>query len=239
MQRYFVNKKDIKENQVFVYDNDAHHIKDVMRFKVGDQVMVNTYEGNLYLTEVSNFGKKEVVLNLIKQIPSDYQPLNLDMGISLIKKDKFELIIQKLTELGINRIYPLNTDYSIIKIDDFSKKKTRFLSIAKEASEQSERTCVPEITDQLEIFNLDVSNYDYCFFGYARETENLLPEKISKIESTDKVLFLIGPEGGFSEKEITWLKNNNFTSVSFGKSILRSETAAIFVASVFKFLWSK
>lgn len=239
MQRYFVDKNNIKNNQVLLDEFETHHIKNVMRFKLGDQVIINTYEGEVFLTKIQEFSKKSVLLEIISKLVNDFEPLNLDIGVSLIKKDKLELVIQKLTELGVRKMLPLKTDYSIIKVDDFEKKKNRFMTISKEAAEQSERTNLLEIGDFIELDALDTSDYDYCFFGYAREEKNLIREVLKNLKISDKVLFLIGPEGGFSQKEIEWLKANKFISVSFGQSVLRAETAAIFVASVFKYLWGE
>ncbi len=239
MQRYFIDKKNIINNQVVLDETELHHIKNVMRYKQGDQVIINTYEGEVFLAEIRVIDKKAVVLEVVNQIQNDFKPLPLDMGISLIKKDKLELVIQKLTELGVKKMIPLNTDYSIIKIDDFSKKKNRFLTISKEAAEQSERTSLLEISDFVDLKALDTSSYDYCFFGYAREESNYISDMLRTVKVNDKVLFLIGPEGGFSQKEVEWLKANRFTSVSFGQTILRAETAAIFVASVFRYIWSE
>jgi 16S rRNA (uracil1498-N3)-methyltransferase len=236
MQRYFVKANQINNNLITIIDKDAHHIKDVMRFKHRDLVIVNTEDGDLYQAKIIEFTKKEVILEITSKMDNDYKPLNLVLGISLIKKDNFELILQKTTELGIRKIIPLKTERSIIKIDDFDKKKLRYQTIVKEASEQSERTILPIIADETEITNIDLSEYDYKFICFARENSNLINNELKSYQPNKKALVLIGPEGGFSPSEITKYLKLGFTTVSLGKTILRAETAAIYVTSLFRYL---
>ncbi|MFA7075113.1 MAG: RsmE family RNA methyltransferase, partial [Candidatus Izemoplasmatales bacterium] len=86
MQRYFIDKNDINEFKITITNQDVHHMKDVMRFKVNDKVIINTYDGLVYLANITTIDKKSVSLELIEEIESKYQPLPLDLGVSLIKK---------------------------------------------------------------------------------------------------------------------------------------------------------
>jgi len=237
MQRYFIDKDLIKNEELILTESEAHHIKDVMRYKKSDKIIINTFKGKVFLAEIKDFIKKEVLVEIIEEIKSDYKPLNLDLGISLIKKDNFELILQKTTEIGIKKIIPLKTERSIIKIDDFSKKKQRYETIIKEASEQSERTILPIIDDYSDISSLDLSVYNHKFVCYAREDSLTFNEALKLVKPEENVLVLIGPEGGFSQTELKDLTEKGFISLSLGKTILRAETAAIYVASIFRFLW--
>ncbi len=235
MQRYFLDDYLISVNSGIIENDDFHHIKNVMRFSIGEKILINTYSGKLFLSEITSYNKKSVEFKIIEELKTDYQPSNLDIGLSLIKKDNFEIAIKKITELNISGIIPLKTERSIIKIDDFDKRKDRIKAICKEASEQSERLLLPLIYD---IHSLqDVVNLDYelKLFAYAREKDNHIKTVIEKIKTNKKVLCLIGPEGGFSKNEYDFLVKNNFLPVSLGKTILRVETAAIFVAAVFNY----
>ena len=109
MQRYFIEKNSIINNEVTISSPDSHHIKDVMRFNLDDELLLNTDDGQVFLAQIKAFNKKDVVLQVIKEFPSNYQPLNLTVALSLIKKDNFELAIQKMTELGVQQIIPLKT----------------------------------------------------------------------------------------------------------------------------------
>ena len=235
MQRYFINKENIKNDQIIISGQDAHHIKSVMRMTIDEQVIINTPEGDLYLASISQINKNDVYLQIIKRLENTFKPFNLTLGVSMIKKDNFELILQKVTELGVKAILPLTTERSIIKIDDFSKKLNRYETIIKEASEQSERTILPKIYDLTALDDLDLTTYDKLILCYAREDEEPFSKMLEEINPLDNVLTLVGPEGGFSAKEVQKLKNKGFITVSLGKTILRAETAAIYVTSIMKF----
>jgi 16S rRNA (uracil1498-N3)-methyltransferase len=236
MQRYFIDQNQINGQTVIIDNSDVHHIKDVMRFKVTDNIIVNTYEGSVFETEIEKIEKNRVVLRIVKSLVNDYQSLPLDLGVSLIKKDRFELILEKATELGVRKIIPLKTDRSIIKINDLEKKHERFMTIVKEASEQSERTVLPIISDFTDLKSLELDKYDYKLFCYARENNLNIKEELIALKRNHNILILIGPEGDFSQTEISYLLENGFRSVSLGKTILRSETAAIYVVSLIRFL---
>lgn len=234
MQRYFINKDNILNNQVKISGNDFHHIKNVMRMNVGEIVVLNTFDGLVYEALLIESNKNDVVFEIKKELKNTYKPYNLTLGLSMIKKDNFELVLQKATELGVEAILPLITERSIIKIDDFSKKISRYETIIKEASEQSERTVLPIIHDLTSLNAIDLQPYNKLILCYAREKSYKLTELIMEIEPTDKVLALIGPEGGFTQKEIDLLISKGFVSVSLGQTILRAETAAMYIASILK-----
>jgi 16S rRNA (uracil1498-N3)-methyltransferase len=238
MQRYFIKEEQIEDNLIKIKDSDFHHIKNVMRFKVGTELITTTFKGISFLTEISHFEKNSVFLKIIKELETTNNTINVTLAQSLIKKDKFELVLQKATELGVKEIIPLQTKNSIIKIDDFQKKKIRYETIVKEASEQSERNVMPKINDLLDIKSLPYDNYDFVFTAFARKNSESLLEEIKDIDSSKSVLVLIGPEGGFDKAEIEYLQSKS-TLVSLGKTILRSETAAIYFLSALRLIWEK
>ncbi len=236
MQRYFIKEEQIKDNSITISDSDFHHIKNVMRFKVGSELVVITYTGKSYLTVLSCFEKNSVILNIKEALKTINNTLNVTLAQALIKRDKFELVLQKTTELGVKEIIPLKTKNSIIKIDNFDKKKLRYETIVKEASEQSERNKVPKIHDLLDIKSLPYENYDYVFTAYARKNSKSLLGEIRTIDSSKSVLVLIGPEGGFDKAEIEYLESRS-KIISLGNTILRSETAAIYFLSAIRLIW--
>lgn len=236
MQRYFINKNQIDDQRVIIRGDDYHHMSHVMRFKPNDQVIVNTYDGQVYLCEIHHFTHDEVILHIIKKECDHPIPYHLTLGLSLTKRDAFELALKKATELGVEGFIPLETERSIIKIKDYDKKRNRFISICKESSEQSERTTIPYIGDLSTINQLNLDKYDHLFFAYAREKDGSFKEKLMNISTSDSTLILIGPEGGFSNAEVKNLQDKGFQSISLGQTILRAETAAIYLASVYQFM---
>jgi len=237
MQRYFVEDNNIKDGLVKISNSDFHHIKNVMRLKIDDKIIVTNFSGKVFLTRISEYNKNVVVLEIIKEENPVPNTFNLSIAQTLIKRDNFELVLQKVTELGISDIYPIKTSRSIIKIDNFEKKLIRYNTIVKEASEQSERTILPIIHDLCPIKDLPYKKYDLVLVAHARETDNnSLSSVINGIDKTKKVLVLVGPEGGFTKEELAYLADKAIF-VSLGKTILRSETAAIYIASSFRYAW--
>lgn len=232
MQRYFA--KDYKE-KLILNDSDIHHIRNVMRMKIGDLIEV-IYDSKLYICKLNSL---EPLLLDIENIIEDENKLSLDItiAVALVKEQKMDLILQKLTELGVNTIIPVSMERSIVKLDDlrFAKKKIRWQTICKEASEQSKRTNIPIITDIMTVKELTNLDADFKLVASTQEKGKMLNCYLQNMNNYAKIIIVIGPEGGISTKEEKFLNDNGFESVSFGKFIFRVETAAIYVASVFNF----
>ncbi|XMB72573.1 RsmE family RNA methyltransferase [Mycoplasmatota bacterium WC30] len=237
MQRYFVEDNNINDGLVVISNSDFHHIKNVMRLKINENIIVTSFSGKVFLTRISEYRKNKVILEIVRQEVQNPNTFNLSIAQTLIKRDNFELVLQKITELGISDIYPIKASRSIIKIDNFEKKLVRYNSIIKEASEQSERTKLPLIHDLSTVKDLPYSDFDVVLVAHARESNNnKLSNVLNEIDKTKNVLVLVGPEGGFTKEELTYLADKA-RFVSLGKTILRSETAAIYIASAFRFAW--
>lgn len=232
MQRYFAKGYNDK---LILQDSDLHHIKKVMRMKVGDKIEV-IYDSKIHLCEITN---NEPLEFTIEKIIEEENKLSMDItiAIGLVKEQKMDLILQKLTELGVNTIIPLNMERSIVKLEKerFKKKKERWENICKEASEQSHRTSIPVITDIMNIKDLIKIDADLKLVASTKEKNNLLNNYLQNDKECAKIIMVIGPEGGISDREEAFLNDNNYTSVSFGNLIFRVETAAIYAASVFNY----
>jgi len=236
MQRYFA--KDYKD-KLILEDSDIHHIKNVMRMKIGESIEV-VYDNKLYICKLDSIEP----LNLsVISVNDEENKLNLDVtiAVALVKEQKMDLILQKLTELGVNTIIPVSMERSIVKLDDskFNKKKVRWEAICKEASEQSKRTNIPVIHNVMTIKELAKMEADYKLVASTKEKVKMLNCYLQNMNSYAKIILVIGPEGGISEREETILNENGFDSVSFGNLIFRVETAAIYAASIFNFCSNK
>lgn len=232
MQRYFA--KEYKD-RLLLEDSDIHHIKNVMRMKIGDLIEV-VYDNKLYICRLDSI---EPNILSIDKICDEENKLNLDVtiAIALVKEQKMDLILQKLTELGVNRIIPVSMERSIVKLDNdkFKKKKTRWEAICKEASEQSKRTNIPVIEDIKSIKELSKMEADYRLVASTKEEGVMLNKCLQNMNNYAKIIMVVGPEGGISEREESILNENGFESVSFGNLIFRVETAAIYAGCVFNF----
>lgn len=230
MQRYFA--KDKIDNQLLLLDSDIYHIKKVMRMNKNDNIEV-VYDSVVYLCRITDINSFSIEIE--KELSENNEmSIDITIAIGLVKEQKFDLILQKLTELGVKRIIPLKMERSIVKLDDskYQKKKERWNSICKEASEQSCRNIIPEITNQMTIDELIKEEFDYKYVCSTREENNLIVNYLQKNLKCAKIVFVIGPEGGISALEEDKLNNSGYTSVSLGKRILRVETAAIYISSI-------
>ena len=237
MQRYFIKDDCFKDDLVIISGNDFHHIKHVMRLKVGDEIIVNSFTGNVFKATITSFDKHELTARINSKLEQEKSFINITLAQSLIKKDHFELVLQKATELGARAIIPLEAKRSIVKINDADKKKERFKMILKEASEQSERVYMPILRDISDVYHLPFQEFDHVIVAYAREDRNLtLSNVIEKTSKDQNILILVGPEGGFTIEELDFLKEKAHF-VSLGNTILRSETAAIYMLSAFRYAW--
>lgn len=231
MQRYFA--KDKINNKIILLDSDMHHITKVMRMNIGDEIEV-IYDKKLYLCKIiNNYG-----IETVKELEEDNE-LNIDItiAIGMVKEQKFDLILQKLTELGVKKIIPLAMERSIVKLDGskINKKLDRWNMICKEASEQSKRNIVPKVKEPMTLKELVKLDYDTKLICSVKQKENFINYYLQQEEKCAKMLVVIGPEGGISDKEEQFLNDNNFISVSLGNRVLRVETAAIYVASIINY----
>lgn len=234
MQRYFIKNKDM-----LLEGTDIRHIKKVMRMNINDKIEV-VYNNKLHICEITSL--EPFNIKVIEELDEDKKTkIELTVAVALVKEQKMDLILQKLTELGVSRIIPVSMERSIVKLDKerFNKKKVRWESICKEASEQSKRTNIPIIEDIKSIKDLTKEDADLKLVASTKEKEKLLNYYLQSIEDCAKIIMVIGPEGGISDKEEDILVSNGYNRVSFGNLIFRVETATIYVASIINYISSR
>ena len=219
MQQYFVNEI-LEENKTISLNEDiVFHLSKVLRNTETNFRLVDK-NNTVFIAELVN-GKA----NIIKKLDENNElSINITALISTIKQDKFEIILQKLTELGVNKIVPVKTAYSQ---DLFlnEKKILRFNKIIQEAAEQCHRNVIPELCGLIDLKDADKYISELNIVPYEKETNS----NINLVSNS--ITFIIGPEGGFKKEEIDLLLSLGFETISLGKRILRAETAAINIAS--------
>ena len=228
MQRYFASNK--KDNIFILNDSDLYHIRVVMRMKENEHVEV-VYNEHVYLCCI-HYVNNDVNIETIEEIKTD---LNKEPYVVLImpflKEAKMDLILQKATELGVNEILLTDFERSIVKIDEKKKeaKLIRWSRIMKEASEQSMRVNIPNISivNKKDVFTLD----GLKIICSTEEKKNNIKNVLKKHHNYAKILIVIGPEGGISLKEEEEYANNGFIKTTLGNQILRVETVPLFVLS--------
>ena len=233
MQRYFVKEKN--NDNFILEETDIHHIKKVMRYKNNDKIEI-VHDSKVYLCNIDDINS--LTLSIIDNYNEDRESnVKLTVAVSLVQEQKFDLILQKLTELGVNCIIPIKTERSIVKLDKVkeTKKKIRWQSICKEASEQSHRVSIPEVTNIMTMQELVKNKKELNLICSLNDTTKPLEYYLT--DNIKDILFVIGPEGGFSPKEEKFLIENDYLSTSLGKRVLRVETAAIYVASIINYIY--
>ena len=231
MLTVIAEKENIDENnrKILINDkSDCNHIQNVYRLNAGNELRIidGEYE---YLTEIIQISKKEVFVKILEKKEDSYSlNVNIDVAMGILKNDKMNLAIQKLTEIGVNRIIPLKTERVVVKINE---KKEKWDVVVREALKQCRGIKFTEITPVKKLAEIDYSKYDKIIFAYENSGESKSLSEI--IEKGDKdILYIIGPEGGITQEEVDFLKNNKAMEISLGKRILRAETAAIVVCGI-------
>lgn len=239
MQHYFVNTKI---DNYFLFDKETnHHLNNVMRIKNKEE-LICVYEEVFYLCEieVNNKELKAIIkekLNINNELNTH---INLIYGIP--KGEKLDLVLQKATELGVKEITLFNSERSIVKFDEskINTKMERFNKIVKGASEQSKRSIIPTINKPININEIPLNDINIIAFEEEScNNQSTLFNILNKNLNNLKINVVIGPEGGFSNKEVDYLVKKGYVRVSLGKRILRSETACLDIISKIAFMSEK
>ncbi|SDB98115.1 16S rRNA (uracil1498-N3)-methyltransferase [Pelagirhabdus alkalitolerans] len=244
MQRYFIDPTSWNEDTVVISGNDAHHIKNVMRMSEGESVICVNVKAQVTAECCITNIKDDVTLTVLNyQNEAVELPVHVTIAQGLPKGEKLESIVQKSTELGVDRIVPFEADRSIVKWDYKKKKKKqdRLVKISKEAAEQSHRSYLPTISPVTSFSDVlaILDDYDHVLVAHEDTTRQIEAKRLSYYFSLfkpdDKIMCVIGPEGGISEGEIEALQEAKVKPIRLGRRILRTETAALYFLSALSY----
>jgi 16S rRNA (uracil1498-N3)-methyltransferase len=230
MHKFFVQREFITEDTAIIEGDDVKHIYKVLRIETGDKVSINDCQGNEYLGDINEINKKQVIVNLLEKLPiNNESPVNVHLYQGLPKSTKMDLIVQKATELGVKEITPVVTERVVVKseLSEF-KKVDRWNRIALEACKQSKRSLLPVINTPIEFDELinNLTDMDLIVVPYENEDGYGIKNIVSDLNKNIKnIAVVIGPEGGFEDREIEILRSINAHIVTLGPRILRTETA--------------
>ncbi|MBN2245244.1 MAG: 16S rRNA (uracil(1498)-N(3))-methyltransferase [Candidatus Aminicenantes bacterium] len=244
--RFFVEKKIIPSRRAVLEGEEHNHLSRVIRKKPGDAVFLFDSTGTTYLAKIESISRDRTELSLIKKVSSKEAGTEIVLGQAMLKLKKMEFILQKTTELGISTFIPIRSERTIMKIKDgWDQKLLRWKKICLSAAKQSGRSTlvkiVPPVSLEEVIVNFDSANK----IVLSEKAEKSLKEIIlfplltvdDDMEIPPSTIILIGPEGGWTDKEEEYIVKNGFTRVSLGDQVLRSETAAISAVSAFSLFW--
>ena len=237
MHRFFVNVSDISAHRVIISDSRVHQIRDVLRMKTGDEIIVLDNTGFEYRTRLLNISQKEAVGEIISKKPCETEPrTQITLYQSLLVREKFEFVLQKCTEIGVTQFVPVITERSIVrKAEKITEQKlTRFESIIAEAAEQSARGKIPILKNPVDLSGAvsELDDYDICLVGSTRNCDSLKKILQECKSQAERIALFIGPEGGFSNRELELFDSMTAKSFSLGNRILRTETAAVAAAAI-------
>ena len=245
MPKVFTARENIKDTTLIIDSEDANHLKRVLRINVGDVITVCDGAGIDYTVKVSEIGKNEIECDIIDRKKSDTEPnINITLYQGLPKAAKMDYIIQKNTELGISKIVPAKLARCVVKLENKAaedKKCERWQKIAIASAKQSGRGIVPVIDNPMTVDEIieDVKDYDLVFVPYECEDQSRLKTIVESVPDAKDIAFIIGPEGGFDISEIEKFKAAGIKTVTLGKRILRTETAAESVVSMLMYAYDE
>jgi 16S rRNA (uracil1498-N3)-methyltransferase len=228
---------NFEEKTVALAAEEARHLRDVLRLKNGDEVYVFDGAGREFRCTVLNTRRDTAELRIEAEVEpaKPESQLQLDLCVALLKGEKFDLVVQKTTELGVHRIVPLLTRYADIHLRDEAdagKRIARWQRIALESSKQSGRAFIPEISAPVSFDSL----LD-CVDGVCVMFSERGGGALGGLPQAQNVTALIGSEGGWSDEEIEQARAHNFHVITLGGRVLRAETAAITVTALLQHLF--
>jgi 16S rRNA (uracil1498-N3)-methyltransferase len=256
MPRIYIPDISAKENRISITGDNTRYLVSVLRCKKGDELIIFDGKGNCLKTSILKADRKEVIVDVLEKFTCHTEsPVNITLMQGLLKGQKMDMVIQKTTELGVKEIIPVITERSQAKE---TRKVSRWRKIAEEASRQSGRTFIPTIHEPLsfeDCLSSLVTRYQLPFLNglifyeddglKISEAISLLVTRHSSLNPPTPPLekggkggffVIIGPEGGFTKKEVTFAEGKGFIVTSLGKRILRAETAAISAIALVQFL---
>lgn len=242
MKRFFAEHISDKEKIALLTGKELHHLKDVLRLKKGDKVIIFDGKGREFIGSLKTVNSNGAHIAIEKQLDvSRESRFRIILAQGLARTEKMDIIIQKATELGVSEIIPFTVSRVVSRLnsEQAAKKIQRWQRIAIEAAKQCRRDVVPQIEEMATLAEV-LSKYSHSMERYIkiipweRENRNNLKD-ILKPEGFSGCIVLIGPEGGFEELEVALAEKAGFLPVTFGPRILRTETAAISIVAIIQY----
>ena len=233
MPHFFINSKNVIDNRIVISDKENYnHLAKSLRIKKGEKLLLIDENQIQYETVVENITNKEITVYVENSYES-FRKLDfrLYLGQSPLRSNAQSVIIEKATELGADGIYPVITDNCALNKSVIEKKIDKWQRIMYEASKQCERAYTPKCFEVTTLENLiNLKNNGYKIIAFCERLSKLtLHEYCNEdpVKKDDKIIIIIGPEGGFSDREFELFKKNDVPMLTLGNLILKAETAVI------------
>jgi len=230
----FVKPEALRENVVTLSTAESHHLARVLRVEAGQELTLFDGVGTRAKGVVDTITKKEVAVRVTECETIAPPAVEITLIQAVCKPDRFEMILQKATELGVRTIQPVITQNASLPEGKIKKMIDRGEAIIRNAAQQCGTAWLPVFQGLEKISSIfpSIGNFDAVFIGSLHPDAKPFKESFQGLENIRRVALLIGPEGDFTEEEVNAAVDAGAIPVTFGKQILRTETAAIFGLSV-------
>ena len=231
MPHFFVDSRNRVNNIITINDVENYrHIARALRARAGENLLLIDESQIQYETVIKEISSNEIVCEIINSYPSK-RDLEFDLYLAQrpLRSDAQLTIMEKATELGVRGVYPIITDNCVLNKSVLEKKHEKWQKVMYEASKQCERAKVPTCFEPTTLENVLEKDFDKVLVLAERSTEISFKEYLRRnpIKKDEKVLVIIGPEGGFSQKEFDYFRAKSLPLISLGDLILKAETAVI------------
>jgi len=241
MPTYFITSPQIQGESIHIVGPLLKHLKDALRVKRGEPLIFVDEQRQRYLTQVDRVSRQLLVARITERLePAPPPSLHLTLAQGIIKGKKMDWIVQKATEIGVNQITPLLTSRTVVRLESLRarRQQERWQAIAREAAQQSGRDEAPRVQPVCSFSDfIRSTDHPLRLILWEGETGQSLKNELSSQKDLKSVTMLIGPEGGFSQKEVEEAKGQGFRRIHLGKRILRTETASLVTLGILQYLW--
>ena len=232
MQQYYATKKE--NNIMHLNKDDFNHIKNVMRMKEKDSIIV-AFDGISYICSLN---KDLISAEVISEFKVEDNNLDLLVYVPLLQEEKMKFILQHGTELGVSEFIVVMYNHCKYKLkkSDYDKKLVRWNKILKEASEQCYRINKPKVSSIIEVKDVKASESVNILCSLDKDGVKSIKSVLTSKNCNDTISVAFGPEGGLDVKEESLLESIGFIKTSLGERVLRSETVILYIASIINYL---
>lgn len=231
MPHFFIKSESINNNIIRISDAENYkHIARALRARTGEKLLLIDENQIQYETIIKEITSKEIFCNIEKSYPSQRNlEFDLYLAQSPLRSDAQLTIMEKATELGVRGVYPIITDNCALNKSVLDKKHEKWQKVMYEACKQCERAIIPICFEPTTLNEVFKKEFDRIIVLAERSTEISFKKYLTNnpIRKGEKILAIIGPEGGFSQKEFDFFKEKNLPLISLGELILKAETAVI------------
>jgi 16S rRNA (uracil1498-N3)-methyltransferase len=233
-RRFYAPPEAFIHESVTLSADETNHLRNVLRLEAGNEVFVFNGEGREFRCRIQSIARLSTTISVVQEVEAERpeSPLNLTMAVALLKGEKLDLVLQKLTELGVTRVIPIMTARADVRIrndGDADRKVSRWQRIVMEATKQCGRACLMKIETPItfrDLLHLPTSNEIRIMFSERGGIS------LTGAEASTSVMATVGSEGGWTDEEIDHARAAGWKIVTLAGRILRAETAAITVAAL-------